>query len=68
MREIPAPSSVDLFALPKRVFYRQSFDALAVLQVLAVEPGAPGGERGGDNQGIVKAELIPRLESESGSK
>jgi hypothetical protein len=52
----------------KRIFYRQSFDPLAVLQVFAVEPGATGGERGGDNQGIVKPEPIPCLESETGSK
>lgn len=71
-RTTSRPPVLALFALSKRVlkriFYRQSFNPLAVLQVLAVEPGATGRERGGDNQGIVKPELIPRLESEAGSK
>src|SRR5262245_30943826 len=44
------------------ILYRQSVDALPVLQVLTVEPGAPRGEGGGNDQGVVEGIVVAGLE------
>src|SRR5680860_951144 len=46
----------------KRVLNSQTFDLLAVLQVLAVKPRAARGESGGDDQGVVEAVTVACLE------
>src|SRR5687768_13115052 len=48
----------------KGIFDYQALDALAVVQVFAVEAGAARVERGGDDEGIVEAELVARLDIE----
>ena len=53
----PAPSR-----RPERVFDRQPFDALAVLQVFAEQAGAARFQRGGDDEGVVEAELVALLQ------
>ena len=45
----------------ERIDDRQPVDALSILQVFAVEGGAPRVQRGRDDEGIVVGEPVPRL-------
>ena len=46
----------------ERIHYRQPLYLLAVLQVLAVELGAPGFEGCGNDEGIIERETVAALE------
>src|SRR5690606_20322872 len=58
----PPPGGRGEVSSLERVVDGQAFDLLAVLHVLADETGAPCSERGCDDQGVIEAEPVARLD------